>query len=78
VRDVRGVLVWEKVAMGVLTSLRPPTRDTVAEAVSTGFYEHKTILAMTHGTTGIYFLLSGPVTRWPPATGRFRQTRAVN
>ena len=42
-RDVRGVLVWEKVAMGVLTSLRPPTRDTVAEAVSTGFYEHKTI-----------------------------------
>jgi hypothetical protein len=43
VRDLRGVLDREKAAMGVLISLQPPTRDMVAEAVSTGFYEHKTI-----------------------------------
>ena len=42
-RDLRGVLDREKAAMGVLISLQPPTRDMVAEAVSTGFYEHKTI-----------------------------------
>jgi hypothetical protein len=28
--------------MGVLISLQPPTKDMVVEAVSTGFYEHKT------------------------------------
>ena len=28
--------------MGVLISLQPPTREMVSEAVSTGFYEHKT------------------------------------
>ena len=28
--------------MGVLISLQTPTREIVAEAVSTGFYEHKT------------------------------------
>ena len=43
VRDLRGVLDRENAAMGVLISLQPPTRDMVAEAVSTGFYEHKTI-----------------------------------
>jgi hypothetical protein len=43
VRDLRGVLDREKAAMGVLISLQPPMRDMVAEAVSTGFYEHKTI-----------------------------------
>jgi site-specific DNA-methyltransferase (adenine-specific) len=43
VRDLRGVLDREKAAMGVLISLQPPTRDMVAEAVSVGFYEHKTI-----------------------------------
>jgi site-specific DNA-methyltransferase (adenine-specific) len=42
VRDLRGVLDREKAVMGVLISLQPPTRDMVAEAVSTGFYEHKT------------------------------------
>jgi site-specific DNA-methyltransferase (adenine-specific) len=42
VRDLRGVLDREKAAMGVLISLQPPTRDMIAEAVSTGFYEHKT------------------------------------
>jgi hypothetical protein len=42
VRDLRGVLDREKAAMGVLISLQPPTRDMVAEAVSAGFYEHKT------------------------------------
>jgi site-specific DNA-methyltransferase (adenine-specific) len=43
VRDLRGVLDREKAAVGVLISLQPPTKDMVAEAVSTGFYEHKTI-----------------------------------
>ena len=42
VRDLRGVLEREKAAMGLLISLQPPTRDMVAEAVSAGFYEHKT------------------------------------
>ena len=42
VRDLRGVLVREKAAIGVLISLQPPTREMVAEAVSAGFYEHKT------------------------------------
>ena len=42
VRDLRGVLDREKAAIGVLISLQPPTREMVAEAVSTGFYEHKT------------------------------------
>jgi len=41
--DLRGVLDREKAAMGGLISLQPPTRDMVAEAVSAGFYEHKTI-----------------------------------
>jgi hypothetical protein len=43
VRDLRGVLEREKAAMGVLISLQPPTREMVTEAVSAGFYEHKTI-----------------------------------
>jgi len=43
VRDLRGVLDREKAAMGVLISLQPPTKDMVAEAVSAGFYDHKTI-----------------------------------
>ena len=41
VRDLRGVLDREKAAIGVLISLQPPTREMQAEAVSTGFYEHK-------------------------------------
>jgi hypothetical protein len=43
VHDLRGVLDREGAATGVLISLQPLTRDMVAEAVSTGFYEHKTI-----------------------------------
>jgi hypothetical protein len=43
VRNLRGVLEREKAAMAVLISLQPPTRDMVTEAVSAGFYEHKTI-----------------------------------
>jgi site-specific DNA-methyltransferase (adenine-specific) len=43
VRDLRGVLDREKAAMGILISLQPPTKGMVAEAVSAGFYEHKTI-----------------------------------
>jgi hypothetical protein len=43
VLDLRGVLDRERAAMGVLISLQPPTRDMVAEGVSAGFYEHKTI-----------------------------------
>jgi site-specific DNA-methyltransferase (adenine-specific) len=42
VRDLRGVLDREKAAIGVLNSLQPPTKDMIAEAVSTGFYSHKT------------------------------------
>jgi site-specific DNA-methyltransferase (adenine-specific) len=42
VRDLRGVLEREKAGMGLLISLQPPTRDMVAEAVSAGFYEHRT------------------------------------
>ena len=42
VRDLRGVLDREKAAIGVLISLQPPTKEMVAEAVSTGFYQHKT------------------------------------
>ena len=42
VRDLRGVLEREKAAMGVLISLQPPTKEMVTEAVSAGFYEHKT------------------------------------
>jgi hypothetical protein len=41
VRDLRGVLDREQAAIGVLISLQPPTKEMVAEAVSTGFYEHK-------------------------------------
>jgi hypothetical protein len=43
VRDLRGVLDREQAAIGVLISLQPPTKEMVAEAVSTGFYVHKTI-----------------------------------
>ena len=42
VRDLRGVLDREQAAIGVLISLQPPTKEMVAEAVSTGFYVHKT------------------------------------
>ena len=41
--DLRRVLDREKAATRALISLQPPTRDTVIEAVSSGFYEHKTI-----------------------------------
>ena len=58
--------------MGVLISLQPPTRDMVAEAVSSGFYEHKTIWVPTRCTTGIHILLSAPATRRPSATGCFQ------
>jgi site-specific DNA-methyltransferase (adenine-specific) len=44
VRDLRGVLDREQAAMGVLISLQPPTKEMVTEAVSAGFYEHKTNL----------------------------------
>jgi hypothetical protein len=63
VRDLRGVLDREKAAMGVLNSLKPPTCNMVAGAVSSGFYEHKTIRELTHCTTAIYVLLSAPATR---------------
>jgi hypothetical protein len=53
-RDLRGVLEREKAAMGVLISLQPPTRDTMAEAASAGFYEHKTIRLI-----GLHPLMSG-------------------
>jgi site-specific DNA-methyltransferase (adenine-specific) len=43
VRDLRGVVDREKAAMGVLISLQPPTKEMVNEAVSAGFYEHKSI-----------------------------------
>lgn len=62
----------EKAAMGVLISLQPPPRDMVAETVSAGFYEYKTVLAITHCATGIYILMSATATRRPSATGRFR------
>src|SRR2546427_12146973 len=42
VRDLRGVLDREQAAIGVLISLQSPTKEMIAEAVSTGFYEHKT------------------------------------
>jgi len=42
VRDLRGVLDREKAAIGLLISIQPPTREMIAEAVSMGFYEHKT------------------------------------
>jgi hypothetical protein len=54
VRDLRGVLEREKASMGVLISLQPPTRDMVTEAVSAGFYEHKTI-----GLIGLHPLMCG-------------------
>ena len=42
VRDLRGVLDREQAAIVVFISLQPPTKEMVAEAVSTGFYVHKT------------------------------------
>jgi site-specific DNA-methyltransferase (adenine-specific) len=41
-QELRGVLEREKAGMGLLISLQPPTKDMVAEAVSPGFYEHRT------------------------------------
>ena len=58
--------------MGVLISLQPPTRDMVADAVSAGFYEYKTILDITHCATCIYTLLSAPAARRSPASDRSR------
>ena len=40
--SLRGVLDREQAAIGVLISLQPPTKEMVAEAVSTGFCVHKT------------------------------------
>jgi site-specific DNA-methyltransferase (adenine-specific) len=42
VRGLRGVPVREQAAIGVLISLEPSTKQIVADAVSTGFYVHKT------------------------------------
>jgi hypothetical protein len=56
-------------AMGVLISLQPPTRDMVAEAVSAGLYEHKTVREATYCAAGIHILLSPPATRRLPAAG---------
>jgi len=41
----------------------------VAKAVSTGFYEHKTLQELTHCATGIYILLSAPITHRLIAAG---------
>lgn len=53
----------------VLSFLQPPKRNVVAEAVSTGFYEHKTLQELTHCATGIYILLSAPITHRLIAAG---------
>jgi hypothetical protein len=42
VLDLRGVLDREQAAIGVLISLQPPTKEMVAEAVSSVFYAPKT------------------------------------
>ena len=63
-RDLCGVLDREKATMGALIPLQPPTRDMVAEAVSTGCYEHETIQDLTHCTPSIYIML--PPSRYPP------------
>jgi hypothetical protein len=59
VRDLRGVLDGETAAMRVRISLHSPTRDMLAEAVSTGSNQHKTIEDLTHCAAGIYTRLSG-------------------
>ncbi len=41
VRDLKGVLKREKVAIGMLSTLPEPTKPTPAEAASTAFYESK-------------------------------------
>lgn len=39
IRDLKGVLVREKAAIGVYISLNPPTKDMIEEAASAGFYK---------------------------------------
>ena len=41
VRDLKGVLDREKAAIGVLITLREPTKPMLTEAAATGFYESK-------------------------------------
>jgi site-specific DNA-methyltransferase (adenine-specific) len=41
VRDLKGVLEREKAAIGVLITLREPTKPMLTEAAATGFYESK-------------------------------------
>jgi hypothetical protein len=49
VSNMHGVLDGENAAMGVLISIQAPTPDMLAETVSSGFCEHKTICGMGEG-----------------------------
>jgi site-specific DNA-methyltransferase (adenine-specific) len=40
IRDLRGTIEREEVAVGVFITLDPPTSEMISEAVSAGFYQH--------------------------------------
>jgi DNA modification methylase len=80
IRDLRGVVEREEVAIGVFVTLEPPTQDMVTEAVSAGYFQSKAwqkdyprIQILT-----VEDLLAGKGIDMPPsAYGTFKQAEKI-
>lgn len=79
IRDLRGTLDRENGAMGVFITLEPPSKDMMAEAVSTGFYhspgwdkDYSKLQILT-----IEELLKGAEVKMPPTSITFKQAEKV-
>lgn len=79
IRDLRGTLDRENAAMGVFITLEPPSKDMLAEAVSTGYYhspgwdkDYSKLQILT-----VEELLKGAEVKMPPTSITFKQAEKV-
>lgn len=79
IRDLRGTLDRENGAMGVFITLEPPSKDMLAEAVSTGYYhspgwdkDYPKLQILT-----VEELLKGAEVKMPPTSITFKQAEKV-
>jgi site-specific DNA-methyltransferase (adenine-specific) len=75
VRDLKGTLEREKAALGVFSTLEPPSQDMETEAVSAGFYlspgwnqKYRRVQILTIGS-----LLKGVQVQMQPTAQTFKQ-----
>jgi site-specific DNA-methyltransferase (adenine-specific) len=79
IRDLRGTLNRENAAVGVFITLEPPSKDMIAEAVSTGYYhspgwdkDYPKLQILT-----VEELLKGVEVKMPPTSITFKQAEKV-